>query len=122
MGAYALITRDEHLLLTHWNPRRPDFEGAWTLPAAAWNRGEQPEGDHGAGGLEETGFHVASDGLVGVHSYWMSAEQRLDPPRAATTRAACSAPRTSPAVDLAVERRTAPRTTPPRYRSRSSAR
>lgn len=29
--------------------------------------------------FEETGFHVASDGLVGVHSYWMSAEQRLDP-------------------------------------------
>ena len=32
VGAYALITRDEHVLLTHWNPRHPGFDGAWTLP------------------------------------------------------------------------------------------
>ena len=79
VGAYALITRDEHLLLTHWNPRHPNFEGAWTLPGGGMEPGEQPEETMVREVFEETGFHVASDGLVGVHSYWMSAEQRLDP-------------------------------------------
>lgn len=79
VGAYALITRDDHLLLTHWNPRHPDFEGAWTLPGGGMEPGEQPEQTMLREVFEETGYRVASDGLVGVHSYWMSPEQRLDP-------------------------------------------
>ena len=43
VGAYALITRDEHVLLTHWNPRHPGFDGAWTLPGGGMEPGEQPE-------------------------------------------------------------------------------
>lgn len=78
VGAYALIIRDEQLLLTHWNPRHPGFEGAWTLPGGGMEPGEQPEQTMVREVFEETGFHVNSDGLVNVHSYWMSPEQRLD--------------------------------------------
>ncbi|MBN6812193.1 MULTISPECIES: NUDIX hydrolase [Kocuria] len=78
VGAYALITRDEHVLLTHWNPRHPGFDGAWTLPGGGMEPGEQPEQTMIREVFEETGFHVESDGLVGVHSYWMTPEQRLD--------------------------------------------
>ena len=78
VGAYALIIRDEHILLTHWNPRHPGFEGAWTLPGGGMEPGEQPEQTMIREVFEETGFHVQSDGLMGVHSYWMTPEQRLD--------------------------------------------
>lgn len=78
VGAYALIIRDEQLLLTHWNPRHPGFEGAWTLPGGGMEPGEQPAETMVREVFEETGFHVDSDGLVDVHSYWMTPEQRLD--------------------------------------------
>ena len=40
--------------------------------------GEQPEETMLREVYEETGYRAVSDGLVGVHSYWMSPEQRLD--------------------------------------------
>lgn len=78
VGAYALIIRDEQLLLTQWNPRHPGFEGAWTLPGGGMEPGEQPAETMVREVFEETGFRVDSDGLVDVHSYWMTPEQRLD--------------------------------------------
>ena len=79
VGAYALIIRDDRLLLTHWNPRHPDFQGAWTLPGGGMEPREQPEQTMVREVLEETGYHVVAGELLGVHSYWMDPEQRLEP-------------------------------------------
>ena len=78
VGAYALIVRDQQVLLTHWNPRRADFDGAWTLPGGGMEPGEQPEATMLREVLEETGYTVRTDTLLGVHSRWMAADQRLD--------------------------------------------
>ncbi|WP_315279478.1 NUDIX domain-containing protein [Kocuria carniphila] len=77
VGAYALIVHDQQVLLTHWNPRRADFDGAWTLPGGGMEPGEQPETTMLREVLEETGYTVNTDTLLGVHSRWMSPGQRL---------------------------------------------
>lgn len=78
VGAYALIVRDQQVLLTHWNPHRADFDGAWTLPGGGMEPGEQPETTMLREVFEETGYTVHTDTLLGVHSRWMGSEQRLD--------------------------------------------
>lgn len=78
VGAYALIVRDQQVLLTHWNPHRADFNGAWTLPGGGMESGEQPETTMLREVFEETGYTVETDSMLGVHSRWMAPDQRLD--------------------------------------------
>ena len=78
VGAYALIIRDGQILLTHWNPRRPGFDGAWTLPGGGMEPGEQAEQTLLREVFEETGHTVDPDRLLGVHSRWVGPEMRLD--------------------------------------------
>lgn len=75
VGAYAVIVRENHLLLTHWNPHRPGFDGAWTLPGGGMEPGEQPVQTMIREVFEETGYAVE---LLGVDSYWMAPSQRFD--------------------------------------------
>lgn len=78
VGAYALIIRDNQILLTHWNPRHPDFDGAWTLPGGGMEPGEQAEDTLLREVYEETGYTVERERMLGVHSRWVNPELRLD--------------------------------------------
>jgi 8-oxo-dGTP diphosphatase len=78
VGAYAVIVQDEAVLLSHWNPRHATFRGAWTLPGGGMEIGEQPAETALREVLEETGFTVELDELLGVHSRHMSPDERMD--------------------------------------------
>ncbi|WP_236944993.1 NUDIX hydrolase [Kocuria flava] len=78
VGAYAVVVRDGAVLLSHWNPRRPGVPGGWSLPGGGMEIGEQPAETAVREVLEETGFTVELDGLLGVHSRHMVAGERLD--------------------------------------------
>ncbi len=75
VGCYAIVVDDERrVLLAHWN------EGdltAWTLPGGGLDAGEQPEACVVRELLEETGYDVALDGLLGVDVGEVPAERRL---------------------------------------------
>ena len=78
VGAYAVIVQDEAVLLSHWNPRHATFRGAWTLPGGGMEIGEQPAETALREVLEETGFTVELDELLGVHSRHMAPDERMD--------------------------------------------
>lgn len=73
-AAYAVVTDDAgRVLLALWN------EGArrqWTLPGGGVELHERAEDGVVREVLEETGFHVELDGLLGVDSYVFPAERR----------------------------------------------
>ena len=73
-AAYAVVTDDAgRVLLALWN------EGArrqWTLPGGGVELHERAEEGVVREVLEETGFHVELDGLLGVDSYVFPAERR----------------------------------------------
>jgi 8-oxo-dGTP pyrophosphatase MutT (NUDIX family) len=75
VGCYAMVVDpQQRVLLAHWN------EGglrAWTLPGGGLDRGEQPDACVVREVLEETGYDVALDGLLGVDVGEIPAEQRL---------------------------------------------
>lgn len=75
VAAYAVITdADERVLLAHWNEGR---HAAWTLPGGGLEPGEDPEHAARREVREETGFRVAVDGLLGIHSRVIPAADRL---------------------------------------------
>jgi 8-oxo-dGTP diphosphatase len=78
VGAYAVIVQDGAVLLSHWNPRHPTLRGAWSLPGGGMEIGEQPAETAVREVLEETGFTVELDELLGVHSRHMEPGERLD--------------------------------------------
>ena len=77
VAAYALITDDQgRMLLPHWN------EGAhsgWTMPGGGIDPGEHPDDAAVREVLEETGYRVALDGLLGVDSAVIPGPARVDP-------------------------------------------
>ena len=75
VAAYAVITDAAgRVLLSHWvEGRRP----AWTLPGGGLEEGEDPERAVRREVHEETGFRVAVDELLGIHSRVIPAESRL---------------------------------------------
>lgn len=75
VAAYAVITdADDRLLLAHWNEGR---HAAWTLPGGGLEAGEDPEHAARREVHEETGYRVALEGLLGIHSRVIPASSRL---------------------------------------------
>ncbi|MFG6402548.1 MULTISPECIES: NUDIX hydrolase [unclassified Microbacterium] len=75
VAAYAVIVDEgDRVLLAHWNEGR---HAAWTLPGGGLEPGEDPEHAARREVKEETGYRVALDGLLGIHSRVIPATQRL---------------------------------------------
>lgn len=67
LAAYALVVRDEHLLLAQLS-RRTSWPGAWTLPGGGVDHGEHPRDAVVREVYEETGLHVDLGRLLDVDS------------------------------------------------------
>ncbi|MGW2095032.1 NUDIX hydrolase [Promicromonospora sukumoe] len=67
VAAYAVITdATGRLLLPHWSE---GTSAGWTMPGGGIDPGEHPADAAVREVLEETGFHVELDGLLGVDSF-----------------------------------------------------
>jgi 8-oxo-dGTP diphosphatase len=76
LGAYAVIVRDDHVLLALWNePEVP----TWTLPGGGVDLHETAEEGAVREAREETGYDVELDGLLGVDTFVMPPEKRFEP-------------------------------------------
>ncbi|MFL0565088.1 NUDIX hydrolase [Microbacterium sp. 179-I 1D1 NHS] len=74
VAAYAVIVEDDRILLAHWNsPTRP----AWTMPGGGLDPGEDPMDAAVREVLEETGFHVELDGILGTDSQVIAEKDRF---------------------------------------------
>jgi len=77
VAAYAvIIDADDRLLLAHWNEGR---RAAWTMPGGGLEPGEDPETAVRREVREETGYRVAVDELLGIHSRVIPPGRRLTP-------------------------------------------
>ena len=77
VAAYAVIVdEDDRLLLAHWNEGR---RGAWTMPGGGLEPGEEPERAARREVREETGYRVAIEELLGIHSRVIPPGRRLTP-------------------------------------------
>jgi ADP-ribose pyrophosphatase YjhB (NUDIX family) len=75
VAAYAVITdADDRILLAHWNEGR---RAAWTLPGGGLEPGEDPERAARREVREETGYRVALQALLGIHSRVIPEGKRL---------------------------------------------
>lgn len=73
-GAYALIVRDDAVLLSLWDG---PVEKVWTLPGGGIEFGEQPDEACLREVFEETGYRVRLGPLLSVTTKTIPAEQRL---------------------------------------------
>jgi 8-oxo-dGTP diphosphatase len=66
LAAYALVRRDDAVLLTRHSPRGPR-PGTWTLPGGGVDHGEPPAVAVAREVIEETGLVATVGELLGVH-------------------------------------------------------
>ncbi|GAA1180105.1 NUDIX domain-containing protein [Nesterenkonia xinjiangensis] len=75
VGVYAVITDDEgRMLLPHW--RDEGIGTGWTLPGGGMEPGEHPADTAVREVLEETGYDVELDDLLGVDSVVIPGNRR----------------------------------------------
>src|SRR5690554_5576010 len=78
IAAYGVIIRDGQLLLAHWNEHGMS---GWTLPGGGIDPGEDPADAAIREIREETGYEAQLDGLLGIDSFVIPANQRTSSDR-----------------------------------------
>ena len=77
LGAYAVIVRDDHVLLALWDePEVPIL--MWSLPGGGVELDETPAEGAIREVREETGYDVELTGLLGVETFVMAPEKRFE--------------------------------------------
>lgn len=75
VAAYAVVTDDDdRVLLARWTEGR---RIAWTMPGGGLEDGEDPEVAVRRELREETGFHIETTELLGIHSRVIPGSQRI---------------------------------------------
>jgi len=74
VAAYGVIIDGDRILLAHWNEHG---RSGWTLPGGGIEPGEDPADAAVREIFEETGFTAELDGLLGVDSFVVPAENRV---------------------------------------------
>lgn len=67
-AAYAVIIEQGKLLMTRWVPEDPNRSPLWSLPGGGMEPGEQADETALRETLEETGYSIAIENLLGVHA------------------------------------------------------
>ncbi len=75
IGCYAVVVDPaQQVLLVHWNE---GGKSGWTLPGGGMDPGERPEQTAVREVLEESGYDVALDGLLGVDVDYVPEAERI---------------------------------------------
>lgn len=67
-AAYAVIIEQGKLLMTRWVPEDRALSPLWSLPGGGMEPGEQADETALRETLEETGYSVAIEDVLGVHA------------------------------------------------------
>jgi ADP-ribose pyrophosphatase YjhB (NUDIX family) len=68
IGAYGIVQDNDQILLCRLSPEALSHQGMWTLPGGGLEFGEHPEEGMVREIMEETGFEVRAETLVGINS------------------------------------------------------